>query len=128
VLEPLNLISRTEDPTLLRTILNTDRHWAVYALGDLDPPRWPYCEWFHSDSAVVLLYRAPARPVLFALGPPEAIGALLIEAARHQKSRSISGPRFCRSSSGITRAYGPNPFYAWRSASLCWRTAVSPGL
>jgi ribosomal protein S18 acetylase RimI-like enzyme len=71
---------RTEDPAVLRKILNTDRHWAVYALGDLDLRRFAQCEWFHTNSAVVLLYRAPVTPVLFAMGPPEDVGRLLAEA------------------------------------------------
>ncbi|MBL8057951.1 MAG: hypothetical protein JNK29_14700, partial [Anaerolineales bacterium] len=33
------------DPARIRAMLETDRNWAAYALGDLAPEHAPYCEW-----------------------------------------------------------------------------------
>jgi ribosomal-protein-alanine N-acetyltransferase len=64
----------------IRAILETDRPWAAYALGDLASPEWERCEWHVAPGdppALLLLYRGFAVPVLFAFGPPAAVRALL---------------------------------------------------
>ena len=56
------------DPDRLRALLNTDRPWALYPLGDLEPHLWVHCECWCNHSAVTLLYRRFATPVLLAFG------------------------------------------------------------
>jgi ribosomal protein S18 acetylase RimI-like enzyme len=69
----------TELPAI-RALLESDRCWAVYALGDLVPARFRDCTWYHAPGeALVLLYRAFATPVLITLGKPSAVGELLEE-------------------------------------------------
>ena len=66
-------------------ILNLDRAWSLYALGDLAPDELSHCEWrFTSDDppAVTLFYRAFDPPVSFAIGSALAVERLLDEAAR----------------------------------------------
>jgi ribosomal protein S18 acetylase RimI-like enzyme len=67
------------DPAAVRAILEQDRPWAVYALGDLAPEHAPYAEWRASadHSALLLLYRRFGPTVLFTLGPPDAVRNLL---------------------------------------------------
>ena len=68
------------DPVSIRTLLETDRPWSVYALGDLAPERFRHCTWLAGPGpALVLLYRAFTTPVLFALGQPGAVRGLLEE-------------------------------------------------
>ena len=70
------------DPSAIRTLLETGRRWSVYALGDLSPEQFPHCAWFREAGdapALVLLYRGFTPPVLFTLGPPAAVPALLAE-------------------------------------------------
>jgi ribosomal protein S18 acetylase RimI-like enzyme len=72
------------DPSAIRALLESDRPWAVYPLGDLSPAHFPHCSWFHVPGpkpALALLYRAFTPPVLFALGPPQALHSLLAEIA-----------------------------------------------
>jgi ribosomal protein S18 acetylase RimI-like enzyme len=72
------------DPIAIRSVLSTDRVWSVYALGDLTPGFFEHCSWLGSENgvpAVVLVYRAFETPVLFALGEPPAVGAVLSELA-----------------------------------------------
>jgi GNAT superfamily N-acetyltransferase len=73
------------DPSRIRAVLETDRPWAVYALGDLAPTLFPHCSWLHVPSptpALALLFRAFSTPVLFALGPAGVLQHLLDEIAR----------------------------------------------
>ena len=76
---------RTSDLTAVRRILETDRPWAAYALGDLTPGFVEHSEWYWTDpraAAVVLLYRREATPVLFALGSGPEVQAILRELPR----------------------------------------------
>jgi GNAT superfamily N-acetyltransferase len=68
----------------VRALLETDRAWSVYALGDLAPGLFEQCEWHRpadETSALVLVCRIFAPPVLFALGTPAAVRPLLDEIA-----------------------------------------------
>lgn len=66
-------------PATIREILETDRRWAVYALGDLEPPHSEFSEWRTTPdgSALILLYRRVTPNVLFTLGAPEQLHPLL---------------------------------------------------
>ncbi len=70
------------DPVVIRSILLTEPAWSVYALGDLAPGLFERCEWFQPTTgapALALLYRAFSIPVLFAIGEPSALAAVLDE-------------------------------------------------
>lgn len=69
----------TADRARIRALLETDRAWAVYALGDLEPPQAAFAEWHLAPGggALVLLYREFGVPVLFTFGPPEGVAPLL---------------------------------------------------
>ncbi len=69
------------EPDQIRALLERDRNWAVYALGDLEPPHARHAEWRATPdgSALALVYRGFGRPVLFTLGAPDALAALLDE-------------------------------------------------
>ncbi len=70
------------DVSAIRTLLETDRGWAVYPLGDLSEALFPHCTWLHVPGALALLFRAFRPPVLFALGAPGDLKGLLDEIAR----------------------------------------------
>jgi ribosomal protein S18 acetylase RimI-like enzyme len=57
----------------IRALLDRDRYWSLYALGDLDPRRQRYCEWFTRGDSVALLYREFGVPILFAVGTPDVL-------------------------------------------------------
>lgn len=73
------------DPGEVRSILAADRAWSVYALGDLAPGFSDHSEWHTTttpgQTALLLLYRAFATPVMFTLGPAPAVAALIEEIA-----------------------------------------------
>jgi ribosomal protein S18 acetylase RimI-like enzyme len=75
-------VPRIHDPAEIRTVLETDRTWTAYALGDLAPGYFEDSAWYRAPGgapALALLYQAFATPVLFTLGPPEAVRTLLDE-------------------------------------------------
>ena len=64
-------------------ILNHDRAWSLYALGDLAPEELTHCEWrftSHDPPAVTLFYRAFDPPVFFAIGSGTPLEVLLDQA------------------------------------------------
>ncbi len=66
----------------IRRLLETDRPWAIYALGDLTPGFFEHSEWVAAPEAapaLALLYRAFATPVLFTLGEPVLVKPVLEE-------------------------------------------------
>jgi ribosomal protein S18 acetylase RimI-like enzyme len=62
--------------TSIRALLHRDRHWSIYALGDLDPRRQQYCEWYTKGTSVALLYREFDAPILWAAGDPDVLDEL----------------------------------------------------
>ncbi|HEU4342155.1 MAG TPA: hypothetical protein VFU31_11340 [Candidatus Binatia bacterium] len=58
---------RLTDRTKIRTMLETDRPWAVYALADLEPGLFEPTTWFGFERipmAIALIYSRFATPVL----------------------------------------------------------------
>lgn len=74
-------LPRLTDLTAIRASLETDRPWAVYALGDLAPGFREHAVWHAAEEALLLLYRAFETPVLFTLGAPDRLTPLLDEIA-----------------------------------------------
>jgi ribosomal protein S18 acetylase RimI-like enzyme len=80
-------MAQLTQPDAIRRLLEADRPWAVYALGDLTPGFAEHSEWHALPAgtpggpALILLYRAFSTPVLFALGPAEGVRPLLAEVA-----------------------------------------------
>ena len=69
-------------PAEIRAILETDRPWSVYALGDLSPGLFPHCRWFAAPGpALAMLYGAFTPPVLLTIGRPDDLRPLLDEIA-----------------------------------------------
>ena len=75
------------DRDLIRSFLLTDRFFADYALGDLDPAHFQFTEWFgaeadHELRAVVMLYNDLTPPIFFAMGEAHGIEAILDHAVK----------------------------------------------
>lgn len=61
-------ISDTVPKERIRSILEQDLIWSVYALADLDPEHDPFSEWHVSGESLLLRYSGLASPILFAIG------------------------------------------------------------
>ena len=72
------------DLARVRRMLSADPVWAAYALADLQPDYAANCRWMTAATAagdaVALIYRGFEPPVLFTLGQPQAVAAILAEA------------------------------------------------
>jgi len=82
-------IEPLRDPAKIRTILQTDRPYAAYALAQLDPRIFKLNEWYRasgpSGTALVLHSRSGIGRALFAVGDPKALDAAI---------KLHPGPRF----------------------------------
>ena len=70
------------DRDRIREFLLTDRFFADYALGDLDPAHFPFTKWFGAEDdgelrAIVMVYHDLRPPILFAIGEARGIEAIL---------------------------------------------------
>jgi ribosomal protein S18 acetylase RimI-like enzyme len=66
----------------IRSLLETDRRWAVYALGDLEPVHFACSRWWRVPPpavALALVYGGFEASPLFLLGEPQHAAALLDE-------------------------------------------------
>jgi GNAT superfamily N-acetyltransferase len=73
---------RETDRNYIRAYLETDRRWAVYALGDLRPGYFEDSTWFapgFGAPAIALLYQGFSVPVLLTVGWAEYLRGLLDE-------------------------------------------------
>src|SRR5437870_6320101 len=72
----------TKDRAQIRAILDTDRAWTAYALGDLSPAFYEHCEWHvpaDRRNALLMLFRGVDPPILFAHGDVRDIEQLIDE-------------------------------------------------
>jgi len=105
----------------LRVRLAADPGWCVYALGDLAPGYFERSEWHveaSGEPALLLLFRAFKTPVLFTLGTPAALGALLDEIAGEPALYLSIRPEVL-----------PLAQARWRVTQLSpmWRMVLAPG-
>jgi ribosomal protein S18 acetylase RimI-like enzyme len=81
------LVLELTDVTRIRSFLGTDRAWADYALGDLDPAHFQFTEWYGAEEngellAVVMVYHDLEPPIWFATGEARGIELILDRAVR----------------------------------------------
>lgn len=73
---------RLTNLTTVRALLDRDRVWAVYAIGDLSPELIDHCEW-HAPAgaapALLLVYRGFDPSIAFAMGDPTDLAPLFRE-------------------------------------------------
>jgi len=72
------------DAVEIRRLLNQDRGYAAYALGDLSSDLWAHSRWHvagreSEPEALILLFDRLEPPVLFCFGPAEGVAALIAQ-------------------------------------------------
>lgn len=74
-------VQRLRDPEQARPLLEQDRPYAAYAIAQLEPRRFIYCDWYTavgpSGQALLLHSRGGLGQALFTLGDPAALHAAL---------------------------------------------------
>jgi GNAT superfamily N-acetyltransferase len=70
------------DVSRVRLLLDLDRTWSAYAIGDLAREHAPHCSWHvpgDGAQALVLLYQGFDPPILFAMGEARDLAPLFAE-------------------------------------------------
>ena len=83
---------RLTDRGRIRSILETDRPWAVYALADLEPGVFEHTHWFcaaNDEPALALFFSGFATPVLITIGKAEALKSVIDEIVEELNPRGI---------------------------------------
>lgn len=74
-------VQRLRHPDQVRPLLEQDRPYAAYAIAQLEPRRFIYCDWYTatgpSGQALLLHSRGGLGHALFAVGDPAALDAAL---------------------------------------------------
>ena len=82
--EVTQICTDESDMAQVRRMLSVDPVWAAYPLADLQPEFSADCRWMTgvttAGDAIVLVYRAFVPPVLFTMGQPQALAAVLARA------------------------------------------------
>jgi len=110
---------RLTDLPTIRALLDRDRDWAAYAIGDLAPGLVEHCEWYapaniSAAPALVLLYRGFTPPIVFAMGPAQALPALFAEVSAPEISLHVK-PEAVAAMTGI---YTPTDTRVMRRMTL----------
>ena len=79
--------TRLTDVARLRSFLCTDRAWADYALGDLEPELFQHTDWYGADEqgalvAVAMIYYGLQPPICFLMGDTRGLDLILAQAVR----------------------------------------------
>jgi ribosomal protein S18 acetylase RimI-like enzyme len=110
---------RLTDLGRVRSLLDRDRAWSAYAIGDLSLEHARHCSWHVSGGespALVLLYRGFSPAILFAMGESAGIASVLGEIAEPEVSLHVQAD-------GLA---GLSPTYTPVSTRAVWRMAVTP--
>jgi ribosomal protein S18 acetylase RimI-like enzyme len=65
------------DKSEIRSRLNLDREWSLYALADLDDAMFQHCRWWALDDSLALVFDALEIRPIFVLGDSESTRQLL---------------------------------------------------
>jgi GNAT superfamily N-acetyltransferase len=110
---------RLSDLSRVRALLDRDRAWAAYAIGDLAPEFVDDCSW-HTPAdgapALVMLYAGFDPPILFAMGDGSDLSSLFAELRAPIVSLHVQ-PEALAALSGT---------YLARETSAMWRMVVDP--
>jgi predicted GNAT family acetyltransferase len=110
---------RITDSTRVHSVLNLDRAWAAYAIGDLAPEFASDCSWYAPDDgspALLLLYRGFDPPIAFAMGEASQLAPLFGEMDASKVSLHVR-------SDAITALL---PAYRPTQTREMWRMVVDP--
>jgi GNAT superfamily N-acetyltransferase len=111
------------DKAEILACLETDRLYAAYAIGDLEPELFAQCTWVGAEAAgrlqaLALHFRGLTPPALFLMGDTGGLQAILKSALCPERVYLT-----CRAEHlPMTR-----DFYTWRQATPMWRMVLRSG-
>ncbi|MBN1812916.1 MAG: GNAT family N-acetyltransferase [Anaerolineae bacterium] len=115
-----NTIELTDKPQIL-AYLETDRLYAAYAVGDLEPELFAHCEWFGAQQdgqlqALALHYGGLGFPIMFLMGDVGGLRAIFEDALYIEQAYFT-----CRQE----HLEIMQDFYEWESIPM-WRMVLRP--
>ncbi len=121
-------VERLTERGRIRALLEVDRVWAAYALGDLQPGMFEECAWYRLGGALALVYSGLRPPVLYTQGPAEDVRALLLEVAPgHRELYLLVRPEHLQGLAGVLKAARPLPIPKDTGTGV-WRMLLNPTL
>lgn len=110
------------DKAQILAYLETDRLYAAYAIGDLEPHLFAQTRWVGAEKdgrlqAIVLHFRGLELPVLFLMGDTDGLRAIL-ESAKFPDRAYVT----CRTE----HLPMTHEFYAWEERIPMWRMVLEP--
>ena len=113
--------SQTTEKARLQSYLETDRPYAAYAIGDLEPERFDQGPWAIAEAsgkigACALYFRGLKVPMLFLMGDNDGVRAILSNQLR--PNRAFIG---CRTEHSSV----VEEFYTWKDHSQNWRMVLT---
>lgn len=114
------LTEELTDKSKILTYLKTDRLYAAYAIGDLEPGMFEQCAWAGAIrvgrmAALALHFRGLTIPAFFLMGAPEGLRVIFERTLRPERVYLT-----CREAHvPVTR-----DFYTWDFETPMWRMAV----
>lgn len=110
------------DKAEILAYLETDRLYAAYAIGDLDPGMFEQCTWAAAEQrgqlrALTLYYRGLEPPALFLMGEIGGLQAIL---------QDVLCPRSVYLTCRPEHLSLTHDFYAWDEVVPMWRMVLSP--
>jgi ribosomal protein S18 acetylase RimI-like enzyme len=121
--KPVWKTRRPADKAQILAYLETDRLYAAYAIGDLEPGMYEQCAWAGAEragrlEALALLYRGLEPPPLFLMGEVEGLRAIFAETLCPERVHLMC----LEGHLPLTRE-----FYGWHETTPMWRMVLQPG-
>jgi GNAT superfamily N-acetyltransferase len=111
-----------DNPTKIEGFLQTDRLYAAYAVGDLEPALFEQCQWFGAEragrlAALALLYHGLAPPALFLMGNSSGLQMILEEISWPEEVYLTCRPAHLPLTQRVC---------TWRETIAMWRMVLDP--
>ena len=115
-------ISELTGKSRILSFLRTDRSYAAYAIGDLEPGLFEQCTWVGAEAggrmqALVLHFRGLEPPALLLIGNADGLRSILKDALRPDRVYLTGRPEH------LSMA---REFYAWAEPTPMWRMVLRP--
>jgi len=119
-------------PEILR-ILEQDRLYAAYAIGDLAPELFRECDWFAANAdgsapALCLYFKGLEPRALFVLGPPEGVAAILNSALRPGVAAFSAQPEHMPTLRSLYQLEHEQPMWRMALTAATFRPLPSPAV
>lgn len=121
-------VKETRDKQVIQRFLETDRLFAAYALGDLEPTLFEHCRWFlagqeNETLSLGLLFTGLTPWAFLSYGQPDGIASILAQDARPERAYFILPPDH---TTAILSRYKPSSVHHMRRMAIAPQALIAP--